>query len=200
MGKPDFFNDMAEQWDTMNRCDFDKIELMLKLLYIKTDDTVLDVGTGTGVLIPFLLKVTNNISAIDSAEKMIEAARKKYAHTHVNFVHGDVMEYPFDDGAFDHIICYSVFPHFDDKPKAIAHFAKKLKPGGLLSILHSASRDRINGVHVHAHDRDIMADSLPPARGLISSAQNNGLREEIIIDNEEMYFFGARRKWRSNGN
>ena len=202
MEKHDFFNDRAATWDTTNHYDMDKIELMLNLLYIKAGDTVLDVGTGTGVLIPVLLKFTNNICAIDSAEKMIEVARKKFAPTNVNFVHGDVMEYPFDANpwgcsAFDHIICYSVFPHFDDKPGAIAHFAKKLKPGGLLSILHSASKEKINGVHVHVPNRDIMADNLPPARGLISCAQNNGLREEIIIDNAEMYFFGARKKWHS---
>jgi demethylmenaquinone methyltransferase/2-methoxy-6-polyprenyl-1,4-benzoquinol methylase len=197
MEKHDFFNDRAATWDTTNHYDLDKIELMLKLLYIKNGDAVLDVGTGTGVLIPLLLTFTDTICAIDSAEKMIEAARKKFAHTKVNFVHGDVMEYPFDDGAFDHIICYSVFPHFDDKPLAIARLAKKLKPGGLLSVLHSASKEKINGVHVHAHNRDIMADNLPPARWLISCAQNNGLREEIIIDNTEMYLFCARRKWQT---
>lgn len=195
MEKHDFFNDMAEKWDATNHYDMDKIELMIKLLYIKKGDSVLDVGAGTGVLTPFLLKITENICAIDSAEKMIEVARRKFSNTPVNFVHGDVLEYPFDDGAFDHIICYSMFPHFDDKPRAIAHLAKKLKPGGLLSILHSASKEKINGIHVHVHNRDIMADNLPPARGLISCAQNNGLREEIIIDNAEMYLFGARRKW-----
>jgi demethylmenaquinone methyltransferase/2-methoxy-6-polyprenyl-1,4-benzoquinol methylase len=108
------------------------------------------------------------------------------------------MEYPFNDGSFDHIICYSVFPHFDDKPQAIARLAKKLKPGGLLSVLHSSSKEKINGVHVHVHNRDIMADNLPPATALISSAQNSGLREEILIDNAEMYLFGARRKWQAN--
>jgi demethylmenaquinone methyltransferase/2-methoxy-6-polyprenyl-1,4-benzoquinol methylase len=199
MEKHDFFNDMAEKLDTTNHYDMDKIELMLKLLYIKNGDAVLDVGTGTGDLIPLLLQFTGNICAIDSAEKMIGIARKKFPHTQVNFIHGDIMEYPFDDGAFDHIICYSVFPHFDDKPRAIARLAKKLKPGGLLSVLHSASKEKINGVHVHAHNRDIMADNLPPARGLISCAQNSGLGEEIIIDNAEMYLFSARRKWHTNG-
>jgi demethylmenaquinone methyltransferase/2-methoxy-6-polyprenyl-1,4-benzoquinol methylase len=199
MERHDFFNDRAEQWDTINHYDMGKIELMLKLLYIKNGDAVLDVGTGTGILIPLLLQFTDTICAIDSAEKMIEVARKKYAHAKVDFVHGDVMEYPFDDSAFDHIICYSVFPHFDDKPRAVARLAKKLKPGGFLSVLHSASKEKINGVHVHVHNRDIMADNLPPASGLISCAQNSGLREEIIIDNAEMYLFGARRKWHSGG-
>jgi demethylmenaquinone methyltransferase/2-methoxy-6-polyprenyl-1,4-benzoquinol methylase len=195
MEKQNFFNDLAEQWDATNKWDMDKIALMLKLLYIKDGDVVLDAGTGTGVLIPLLTGYTGNVTAIDSAEKMIEVARRKFAGTTVNFIHGDALEYPFADASFDHIICYSVFPHFDDKPLAIAKLAKKLKPGGFLSVLHSASKEKINGVHVHAHSMDIKSDNLPPAQALAACARDNGLREEIIIDNAEMYFFGARKRW-----
>jgi demethylmenaquinone methyltransferase/2-methoxy-6-polyprenyl-1,4-benzoquinol methylase len=195
MEKQNFFNDLAEQWDTTNKWDMDKIALMLKLLYIKNDDVVLDVGTGTGVLIPLLTGYTDNVTAIDSAEKMIEVARRKFAGTKMNFIHGDALEYPFEDASFDHIICYSMFPHFDDKPLAIAKLAKKLKPGGFLSVLHSASKEKINGIHVHTHSMDIKSDNLPPAQALAACARDNGLREEIIIDNAEMYFFGARKRW-----
>ncbi|MDR0628838.1 MAG: methyltransferase domain-containing protein [Treponema sp.] len=193
--KQDFFNDLAEQWDEKNKWNMDKIALMLKLLYIQEGDAALDVGTGTGVLIPLLTSYTGNITAIDSAEKMIQIARKKFEGRGVNFIHGDALEYPFPDASFDHIICYSVFPHFDDKPLAIARLAKKLKPGGLLSVLHSSSKERINGVHVHAPSMDIKWDSLPPAQVLVPCARDNGLREEIVIDNGEMYLFGARKRW-----
>jgi demethylmenaquinone methyltransferase/2-methoxy-6-polyprenyl-1,4-benzoquinol methylase len=90
--------------------------------------STLDVGTGTGVLIPFLTGCTGSVTAIDSAEKMIEAARRKFEGKAVEFVHGDALEYPFEDAPFDHIVCYSVFPHFDDKPLAIARLAKNSSP------------------------------------------------------------------------
>ncbi|GHV23632.1 ubiquinone biosynthesis protein UbiE [Spirochaetia bacterium] len=195
--KFDFFNKKAETWDATSRYDMNKLELMLRLLYIKEGDTVLDVGTGTGVIIPLLQKFTNaeNIYAIDAAEKMIEAAKKKFADTKVNFVIGDVLDYPFNDEQFDHIVCYSVFPHFDNKPLAIARFAKILKPGGFLSVLHTASKVKINGIHVHVHNRDVFLDHLPPAKAFLPCLKDNGMRDEIIIDNEEMYFLGARKKW-----
>jgi demethylmenaquinone methyltransferase/2-methoxy-6-polyprenyl-1,4-benzoquinol methylase len=195
MEKQNFFNDMAEEWDKKNKWDMDKIALMLRLLYIQQDDAALDVGTGTGVLIPLLTGYTGNITAIDSAEKMIGIARKKFEDRGISFIHGDALEYPFPDASFDHIICYSVFPHFDDKPRAIARLAKKLKPGGLLSVLHSSSKERINGVHAHTHNMDIKSDSLPPAQDLVPRARDNGLREEIVIDNAEMYLFAARKRW-----
>jgi demethylmenaquinone methyltransferase/2-methoxy-6-polyprenyl-1,4-benzoquinol methylase len=195
MEKQNFFNDLAEQWDEKNTWDMDKIALMLKLLYIQNGDSVLDVGAGTGVLIPFLTGYAGAVTAIDSAEKMIEVARRKFEGKAVTFIHGDALEYPFPDASFDHIVCYSVFPHFDDKPLAIARLAKKLKPGGLLSVLHSASKEKINGVHVHTHSMDIKSDNLPPAQDLIPRARDNGLREEIVIDNAEMYLFAARKRW-----
>jgi demethylmenaquinone methyltransferase/2-methoxy-6-polyprenyl-1,4-benzoquinol methylase len=195
MEKQNFFNDLAERWDETNHWDMDKIALMLKLLYIKNGDAALDVGTGTGVLIPLLLGYTGAITAIDSAEKMIEVARGKFEGRGINFIHGDALEYPFADASFDHIICYSVFPHFDDKPLAIARLAEKLKPGGLLSVLHSSSKERINGVHVHTRSMDIKSDNLPPAQDLVPCARDNGLQAEIVIDNAEMYFFGARKRW-----
>jgi demethylmenaquinone methyltransferase/2-methoxy-6-polyprenyl-1,4-benzoquinol methylase len=195
MEKQNFFNDLAEQWDEKNTWDMDKIALMIKLLCIKDGDAALDVGTGTGVLIPLLTGYTGNVTAIDSAEKMIEAAKKKFGKTGVNFIHGNALDYPFPDASFDHIVCYSVFPHFDDKALAIARLAKILKPGGLLSVLHSSSKERINGIHAHARSMDIKSDNLPPAQDLVPCARDNGLREEIVIDNAEMYFFGARKRW-----
>jgi demethylmenaquinone methyltransferase/2-methoxy-6-polyprenyl-1,4-benzoquinol methylase len=195
MEKQNFFNDLAEQWDETNTWDMDKIALMLKLLYIQNGDQVLDVGSGTGVLIPLLTGYAGAVTAIDSAEKMIAVARRKFEGKAVTFIHGDALEYPFPDASFDHIICYSVFPHFDDKPRAIARLAKKLKPGGLLSVLHSSSKERINGVHAHTHSMDIKSDNLPPAQALVSCARDNGLREEIVIDNAEMYLFAARKRW-----
>ncbi|MDR1574394.1 MAG: class I SAM-dependent methyltransferase [Treponema sp.] len=195
MGTRDFFNRMADSWDEKNRYETDKIELMLNLLYIKNGDTVLDVGTGTGVLLPLLLRRTGGeyITAIDVAEKMIEKAKQKFPDTGTRFAAADVMEYPFDNDSFDHIICYSVFPHIQEKSAAIARFAAALKPGGLLSVLHSASKEKINGVHVHSHD--INSDYLLPAAEYIPLLRKNSLREEIIIDNEEMFMFCARRQW-----
>ncbi len=45
---------MADQWDEINKHNLIKAELMVGLLDIKHGDKVLDVGTGTGVLLPIL--------------------------------------------------------------------------------------------------------------------------------------------------
>ena len=52
----DFFNLVAQKWDTMCQHDVSKIDKIVELVDLEQEDSVLDVGTGTGVMIPHLLK------------------------------------------------------------------------------------------------------------------------------------------------
>ena len=199
-GSVNFFNSKAPTWDETNRYPMDKIEAMLGMLGIKQSDTVLDAGTGTGILLPLLMRLTEagNITAIDFAEKMIETAQRKLAgmaaFPSIHFIIGDILDYPFASGVFDHIICYSVFPHFEDKSKAIKKLASALKPGGLLSVLHSAPRSRINGTHVHIRSHGINSDYLLPVREYFPLLNRNGLATEHAIDDDEMFMLCGRKQ------
>ncbi|MDR3355876.1 MAG: class I SAM-dependent methyltransferase [Spirochaetaceae bacterium] len=194
MSKEQFFNERAENWDELSRNDMTKVDMLTRLLLIQKHDAVLDVGTGTGVLLPVLSRYTagKNITAIDISEDMIAVAKRKFAHLGCVFIQGDVVSYRFSPETFDVIACYSVFPHIDEKPRMIKNLAAALKPGGLLAILHSCSKERINGVHVHAH-RDVSMDSLPPADIVADLMRKLGMKLEAVIDNSEMYAVCARR-------
>ena len=189
-----FFNELAEKWDQMYHRDTDKIKTMLNLLYIRNGDRVLDVGSGTGILIPFLLEKTGgeNIVAIDGAEKMIEKAEQKFSGSAVRFIASDVTEYNFDPESFNHIICYSVFPHFDDKENIVKRFSRLLVKDGLLSILHSDSKEAIN--RIHSSSDEVSSDSLKCPAEYIPFINRAGLYEEIVIDNSEMYMLCARKR------
>ena len=202
MGSADFFNSKADAWDAINQYPMEKIQSMLDMLGIKPGDTILDAGTGTGVLLPLLMQYTGagNITAIDYAEKMIEKARSKLtagppnALPAMQFIAADVLTYRFPAETFNHIICYSVFPHFEDKRGAIQKFAAELKPGGLLSVLHSSSRAKINGTHAHIRSRSVNSDYLLPAREYIPLLNRNGLTAEIAIDDDEMFMLCGRKR------
>ena len=47
-----FFDEMAGVWNKTCRYDTGRIEKVLSVLQLKQGDTVLDIGTGTGVMIP----------------------------------------------------------------------------------------------------------------------------------------------------
>lgn len=195
MGKEQFFNERAENWDQISKNDTAKVDMLTRLLLIQEHDTVLDVGTGTGVLLPILAKYTSgtNITAIDIAEEMIAVAKRKFESLGCTFICGDVTDHPFAPESYDVIVCYSVFPHIDDKPRMIRNLTGALKKGGLLAILHSCSKERINGIHVHAH-RDVRLDDLPPADTVADFMRKLGLRPEVMIDNSAMYAVYSRQR------
>ncbi|MDC4408355.1 hypothetical protein NQ665_18785, partial [Acinetobacter baumannii] len=50
------FNNVAKDWDKKNAVNEKKINALLEKINIRNEYKVLDVGTGTGVLIPFILE------------------------------------------------------------------------------------------------------------------------------------------------
>lgn len=146
----DFFNNAADQWDQMVRHDESKINNLLKKVAVRPGQYILDVGTGTGVLIPFLLEWLGEdgaIVAVDISEKMIEKARQKITDPRVSFLILDIEKASLPGRLFDVIFCYSVFPHFSNPEKALCNMHDLLAPGGSLVIMHSDSRETINDRH-----------------------------------------------------
>lgn len=191
----EFFNSMAEKWDTVCRHDTGKIEYILSLLDIRNGDKILDVGTGTGVLIPFLIAKTGEqgeITAVDVSEKMLEMAKRKYSYGNVAFICTDALNGELPQEYFDFVVCYSVFPHFDDKQSAAAVMSKYLKKGGKFIICHSESRETINNMHKNASEA-VSEDNLPDADILAELIERAGMTVLHKIDNEEMFVVIAQK-------
>lgn len=157
----DFFDTLADRWDELCFHDPQKITYILEQTTLHKGQRILDVGCGTGVLEQYLLTYSPaHITGIDISPRMITQARSKYAVPTVDFRSMDVMD--LKDEQFDFIIAYSVFPHFEEPDKLIAHLAELLVSGGELVICHSEGRDSINGHHHKQANR--ISFGLPPAR------------------------------------
>jgi demethylmenaquinone methyltransferase/2-methoxy-6-polyprenyl-1,4-benzoquinol methylase len=185
----EFFNSVAEKWDRTVNHDERKIRSILDMVHIKEGHKVLDVGTGTGVMIPFLHSYTGNtgkIIAVDVAEKMIEVARNKFNFENVEFIAGDVLKIELPENYFDCIMCYSMFPHFDDKKAAVEKLARYLKKDGKFVICHSQSRETINNLHKEVSEV-VKNDRLPPADKIKEYYNNAAIETISVVDNENMF-------------
>jgi len=190
-----FFNQKAAIWDEIvSERDMTKLERMSQRLNIEPGSTVLDVGTGTGVFIPFLLsKLGRNghIVALDIAEKMLEKAKAKGFNGNINFLCADVTNIPLDDEIFDFIVCYSTFPHFQDKPRALAEMKRVIKSSGKLLICHTSSRTTIN--EIHRQIPEVAKDIIPDEGEMQIMLSKAGFTDIKIEDKSESYLASARK-------
>jgi len=193
--KQDFYSEHAECWDMHDTRDTKKISYVLDLLELKGGEDILDVGTGTGVLIPFYERHgPAHVKAIDTSEKMISVAREKYPkdiHNNVDFVVQDL--YDLDErSVYDRVVCYSCFPHFRDQSTAIIILASTLKDGGILAILHSESREYIRYMH-ESRGEAVPHDALPDLAVMERMFIDAGLSVVMKRDDEEYYFVIGRK-------
>jgi demethylmenaquinone methyltransferase/2-methoxy-6-polyprenyl-1,4-benzoquinol methylase len=186
----EYFDSLAYKWDEMCSHNPDKIEKILTLANIKTNSRILDIATGTGVLIPHLLAYApEEIIAIDLSELMIKQAKKNHNQPNVRFE--AVNFYEFEQTGFDLAIAYSAYPHFSDKAAFAKQLAVCLKPGGRFVIAHSESRDVINGRHSGDHVSKV-SSTLQDAE---TEAQHYraAFDIDILVDTNELYIISGRK-------
>jgi ubiquinone/menaquinone biosynthesis C-methylase UbiE len=147
----DFFDERAAVWDAGVPPEIVlRAREILQGLAIAPGSRVLDVGCGTGVLVPMLLDQLDGrgfVAAIDVSINMLREGRNKYGGDFAAWLQADAAHLPLRACIFDWILCYSVFPHFLDQRRAVSVLARTLRPGGRLAIFHSKSREDINAFH-----------------------------------------------------
>ena len=187
MDSKEFFNKVAFEWDKMCKHDDIKLREIIELSFIRNNAKILDVGTGTGILVSYLLeKSPLKITAIDISENMIMVAKEKYKDDGVEFTVKDVMK--FNDKGFDYIFIYSAYPHFNDKEALFKHLLGRLNDGGKIIIAHSESKEKINQIH---SKKDIVKDDVLEPAEVTTKIMSKYFTIDKVIDNEEMYYISA---------
>jgi ubiquinone/menaquinone biosynthesis C-methylase UbiE len=198
-----FFNESAESWlDTWyknpgtgeydrHQWDFNRL---FTLVALKPGDKVLDAGCGSGVLVPMVLERitrTGILYELDFAEKMIEANKNLHTEENIRFLVADVAEAPLEDKSCDSILCFSCFPHFHDKERAMFTLSRILKGNGTFVVAHFDSSEGINKHHESC--RAVMHDRLPGQSEMRSLFQNAALSIDLFIDEPGFYCIIARK-------
>lgn len=193
----EFFEERAESWDEMVIHHAKKIEFILGFSDLKLADSVLDVGTGTGILIPFLCRLVGEkgkVTAVDYASNMISVAKRKYPsdqYPQVRFAVQDITSFPMN-AEYNCIVCFSCFPHFLHQEATVKYLAKGLKTNGKLIIAHEESRQAINNLHKNAGS-EVEEDYLPAAEVIQRYMYNADLSVIDTIDNADYFLISAQK-------
>jgi ubiquinone/menaquinone biosynthesis C-methylase UbiE len=190
MNHREYFNQLAGKWDKMTTEETrSRLPEMIRDLRIKPGDALLDVGGGTGILLPLLYEVAGNkskIISLDIAEEMLKRARNNSYPTNIHYIHADVAAIPLVGETIDLVICYSCFPHFPDKTGALAEMARVLRSNGRLVICHTASRHEITKLHESIGDV-IGNDTIPDEAMMHRMLAASGLKKIKIQDEAHGY-------------
>ncbi len=120
---------------------------------------VLDVACGEGYGSYLLSNVAFQVIGLDIDKKTILHAIKKYNHSNLSFVRGNVLELPFPDGEFDAVISFETIEHLENQDQMLVELKRVMKKDGLLLIstpnksVHSDQQAHDNKFHIKELDK-----------------------------------------------
>jgi demethylmenaquinone methyltransferase / 2-methoxy-6-polyprenyl-1,4-benzoquinol methylase len=130
------FDRIAPVYDAMNRVmtmGLDQRWRRLAAEVVHPGDRVLDAACGTGDLAVAAERAGGTVTGLDFSERMLERARSKSSS--IEWVQGDVMELPFEDGSFDAATIGFGIRNVSDLEGGLRELARVLRPGGRFAVL-----------------------------------------------------------------
>ncbi|MBZ6496866.1 class I SAM-dependent methyltransferase [Natrinema longum] len=132
----------AERADKLEEAEqryrFVSAEELLWALSLSPDDTVADLGSGTGFFTDDVASHAGAVYAVDLQEAMHEYYREKGVPENVDLVTSDVSDLPFADGDVDAAFSTMTYHEFASD-EAIAEIRRSLAPSGRLVIVDWAA-------------------------------------------------------------
>ncbi len=171
----------------------ERLRFTVRASGLQAGEKVLDVGTGTGILISYILKYhPSEIHACDLAENMLERVRQKFPRVITHLY--DIKDLPLPDSSLDVVFINGCFSNILDKPRSLSNIYRLLRIEGRLVISHPLGRSFIAELRQHApFHLDLLPDEAE-LRNLL-----DGFDFEIVEFRDEYAFYLVVAKTKKRG-
>jgi ArsR family transcriptional regulator len=150
-----FFDNVAENWEQLKQELFSGSGMEKRLDHlIPRCGTVVDLGCGTGDLLPLLSGKAKQVIGVDNSPGMLEEVRKRHRldESRVSLRVGDLHHLPLRDAEVDCAVMTMVLHHVSEPEKVFREIAKVLKSGKTF-VLIDLSKHRDETMRSRYHDR-----------------------------------------------
>jgi SAM-dependent methyltransferase len=142
----EFFDRHARQWDTLARTllpipDYQGLLLAL----VPAVATLLEIGVGTGALLPELAARASEVIGVDHSPAMLDEARRRLAADGLQGVElrlGEMTHLPLVDGGAGCVVANMVLHHAADPLAVLLEMVRVLEPGGTVVLADLARHER----------------------------------------------------------
>ena len=189
-----FFNTIAEHWDTLSREVLGGFDLAGAVCARMPEDceVAVDLGCGTGLVLERMRGRARQIIGVDGSPRMLELSRRRLAGVegepeNVSLRIGELSHLPLRDCEADFASINMVLHHLSNPENALAEIRRVLRPGGLLMAAdfdrHNQERMRLDyGDLWLGFDEATMTKLLHSAGFEVVSCTRRPLEQELALN------------------
>jgi len=139
----DSYNSMSRWYDLFTSSEKIFTDIGIQMLDVQPNESVLEIGCGTGHALIEFADRGGKVIAIDLSEKMLKVAREKTRNKDVRLCQADGFSLPLPDEQFNHVFISFTLELFDtpEIPKILAEIYRILNKDGKVGVVSLAKQE-----------------------------------------------------------